>query len=362
MLLHLAIEQQRQGLSPVIASIGEPGIKEKPIENEARKVGLKVTVFRMRPGPNWHGAKKMLDYSLKGRFDIIHSHGYKGNILFGFMPAKVRKKPLVSTLHGWTSIGGNPFSKMRLYEWMDSQSLRFIDKVVLVNAGMLKNETLAKLKSTGKVTVIDNGIPAIAGDTMNSTTIDSDIVSFCQKACVIGAIGRYSHEKGFDTLILAFRKLKGRCPKAKLLLIGDGSLRHEYKKLAEKHKIDGAIMFTGYRQNAWQYMTLINVLCMPSRTEGLPITLLEGMRAKVPIVATTVGGIPNVIAHKKTGILVAPDDVDALAQAISNLQELNGDAMKYAQNAYLKFLASYSSTTMANKYLQVYRSLDRLSI
>jgi len=131
MLLHLIDEQKKLGLKPVLLSIGRKGIAEKPIEIEASKREIEVHKFRMRSGPNIVWAIKILLFAQKNAFDLMHSHGYKGNILFGFMPKPVRKLPLISTLHGWTSTTG--FSKMRVYLWLDSLSLRFIDAVVLVN-------------------------------------------------------------------------------------------------------------------------------------------------------------------------------------------------------------------------------------
>lgn len=133
MLLSLAEEQVGQGLEPIIASIGEPGIKEKPLEIEAKKRGLRVKRFRMRPGPNFLGAVEILRFARQEGCELLHSHGYKGNILFGLLPRCMRQIPLIGSLHGYTSTTG--FNKMRVYEWLDSLSLRFLDQVVLVNGG-----------------------------------------------------------------------------------------------------------------------------------------------------------------------------------------------------------------------------------
>ena len=110
MLLNLVEEQIRQGLSPVIASIGGVQSGEKPLELEAHKRGFPLKIFRMRPGPNLIGAMEILKYAKSTRCDLLHSHGYKGNILFGFLPKKIRRLPLVATLHGWTSAGNYLFT------------------------------------------------------------------------------------------------------------------------------------------------------------------------------------------------------------------------------------------------------------
>ena len=156
MLLALVEEQIKLGLQPVIASIGEKVIEPKPLEVAARQKGFAVEVFQMFPGPNVAGAMKILRYAWRNHFDIIHSHGYKSNVLFGFLPRSIRKLPMVTTHHGYTSTIG--FTKNRIYEWLDSIGLRFIDEVVLVNRGMLANPKIRKFKRV-KFRVVDNGIP-----------------------------------------------------------------------------------------------------------------------------------------------------------------------------------------------------------
>ena len=122
MLLNLMGEQVALGLTPILVSIGDPGVAEKPLEAEAKRRGLRVEMFRMRPGPNILGAFEIMRFARGERAELLHSHGYKGNILFGFLPRFVRRMPMVTTLHGWTWSGG--MTRMLLYEWLDSQSPR----------------------------------------------------------------------------------------------------------------------------------------------------------------------------------------------------------------------------------------------
>ena len=131
---------------------------EKPLEIEARQRDFPVKTFRMRPGPNFIGAWKILNYAKSIDCHLLHSHGYKGNILFGFIPKKIRHLPLITTLHGWTS-SGTTFSRMRLYEMLDSWSLSRMDAVVLVNEGMLAHPRLAG-RNNVNFHIVNNGISA----------------------------------------------------------------------------------------------------------------------------------------------------------------------------------------------------------
>lgn len=367
MLLNLAAEQMAMGLEPVIGSIGEKHIAEKPIETEAVKKGLKVVKFRMLPGPNLPGMLRVLRYAQKNRFDILHSHGYKGDVALGFLPKSFRKTPLVSTLHGWTSTGG--FSKNGVYEWLQRKSLKRIDAVVLVNQGMLSNPRLGKLKGVN-FHIVNNGIPLAPPTTRpldHSTTrpinhltnqpfdsIDQTIPSFCQGGFTIGAIGRLSTEKGFRYLIEAFSLLSKEIPDARLVIIGEGYERELLESLAAKLKISDKALLPGYRPEARKYLPCFSVFVISSLTEGLPITLLEAMEARVHVVATAVGGIPEVLDRGNCGILVPPGDPLHLADGILSIYRKNAENSDVANKAFDQVLKNYSSKSMAQKYAELY--------
>jgi hypothetical protein len=103
MLLALVAEQIRQGLAPMILSAGDPGIDDKPLETEARRLGLPVTAWRMRPGLNLREAWRIATWARSGRYQVLHAHGYKFNILLALLPRRVRGRDsvFVTTLHGY---------------------------------------------------------------------------------------------------------------------------------------------------------------------------------------------------------------------------------------------------------------------
>ncbi len=355
MLLNLVEEQLQHGVQPVVASIGDPGVKEKALEIEARKRGLPLKIFRMRPGLNIKGIKQLLNFCENEDFDLIHSHGYKGNVLLGPLPKLFRKKPMLSTVHGWTTSSG--LSKMRLYEWLDAMSLRFVDGVVLVNKGMLQNSRLKRLNQK-KLFVVDNGIPVNPPDSGRLKPLDSDIVEFCQDGFVVGSIGRYAAEKGFDILLRAFCLLLKQVSKAKLLLIGEGGMRLQYETIIAENDLTDRVMLTGYRSQAWQYLDLMQVYVISSLTEGLPITLLEAMRSKIPVIATRVGGIPDVLKNGDFGTIVSPMSVTELVTAILNCFLNREKISGQIDCAYQRFHQNYSCRKMFLKYNAIYKSIS----
>lgn len=354
MLLNLMQEQVELGLEPILASIGRPDIAEKPIEAEARRRNLAVRPFRMKPGPNWRGRREILEFAREEGVDLIHTHGYKGNILFSLMPRSFRQIPIVTTVHGYTWTGG--ITRMLFYQKLDALCLRFSDQVVLVNQGMTAHPFLRGKKLPFEV--IENGIavsrrpePAGTGE------LRSDILDFAGKGFTIAAVGRLSREKGFDRLIEAVAGLVADGKDVRLVIMGDGYLKGELFLKVNELGIGDRVMFSGYVDGAGRYLPHFDLFAMPSLTEGLPMVLLEAMTAEVPIVATYVGGIPEVLDQGEAGILVGAGDVKALKAGIEEVMDKPEAAARRAAYALARVRKFYSSRAMAERYLKVYADL-----
>jgi glycosyltransferase involved in cell wall biosynthesis len=352
-LLHLMTEQRRMGVHPVLASIGIPSDGEKPLEVKAQQCGLEVIPFRMRPGPNWAGAMTILRYAWQEEIDVLHSHGYKGNILFGLLPQLLRRLPLVSTLHGWTSVGGG-FSRMGLYEWLESVSLRFVDRVVLVNEGMREYSRLTKLPRK-KLAVVENGIP-FPVDTF-AKVLDPKILDFTRNRFTFGAIGRLSQEKGFDILLEALAGLLRNSSDVQLVILGEGGERPLLEEKVKKHLLEERVLLPGFVAEAKDYLPFFDAFVMSSLTEGLPMVLLEAMAAGIPIVATRVGGIPKALGDGKGGWLVDAGDAVSLKKAMISIVRESESTKKSVEWAGRHVRERYSSRAMAEAYQRIYDTL-----
>jgi glycosyltransferase involved in cell wall biosynthesis len=382
-LLNLVAEQIELGLDPIIASIGEKHIPEKPLETEAIKRGFNVKKFRMRAGPNCLGALKILRFAHQESFDLMHSHGYKGNILFGFLPKKIRKIPLIATLHGWTST--NSFTRIKLYEWLDGKSLRFIDAVVLVSEAM-KSHPKFKGRKGINFHVIPNGIPIPDTQYDNSTNqlfndssnlrfdhltnkhfdestnqrLDENIIDFCKKAYTIGSIGRLSPEKGYGNLIEAVKIVSDDGIDISLVIIGEGEERETLENKVRELGLQGRVILPGYLREAKRYLSCFKVFALSSLTEGLPITILEAMREGVPILSTIVGGVPEALDHGKAGVLVGTSNARDLTQGILRLHD-NPELGKHMAEIAKKIVFQiYSSQRMTIEYLKIYKHITKI--
>jgi glycosyltransferase involved in cell wall biosynthesis len=357
MLLSLVQEQLKQGLEPMILSAGEPGIDEKPIEAEARNKGLPITPWRMKPGLNLKESWKILKWAKGNGYDLLHSHGFKFNVLLGIYPEKFRRIPMTATLHGY--VHAPRFSKLWLYECLDRLAIRRMSGVVLVAEAMKKE--FSESLSAERTEVISNGLNIPELEELSSAPLDGPLESFVDTHDpIILGVGRLSKEKGFDRLIEAFPTIKKKYPKAGLVIVGEGTLRKSFERLVQDLGVKESVLMPGYCNKVPALLARSRVVVMPSLTEGLPITLLEAMALKTPVIATAVGEIPKVLGNGSGGELLKDGNPETIVQAIGTyLSDTKGHSRQIVW-ACQTIRERYSSETMADRYLDFYnRALKR---
>lgn len=343
MLLSLVQEQLRHGLEPVILSAGEMGVAEKPFEAEAMRRGLPVIIWRMKPGLNLRAGREIAAWANANEFSILHSHGYKFNILIGLLSRKQRTVKFVSTIHGYTE--ASVFSKLFVYKVIDCVLSYRPDRVVVVSAGLKKS-----LLSKNNIQFIPNGI-----------NVDENNADWFAPATHIGpyiaVVGRLSIEKAVDRAIAAFARIVSQYPDYSLVIVGDGPEKKRLKMVAIDFGISERIVFTGYSDCADVYIRNADALLISSQTEGLPLTLLEAMFYKTPTVSTPVGEIPSVLGRGDFGYLSSDLTESSIAQALVKLLGNPVQASEKAELAYARLLDEYTSDKMNKRYYALYQEI-----
>lgn len=346
MLLNLMLEQVKLGLRPVLLSIeSELEIADNELVKAAAGLGLNVTRINLHRGYNRDDAYEIIEYAKAGGFDIIHSHGYKSNILLGFLSVKCRVIPVVVTAHGWTSV--RVFTRIWLYSLLDKLAIRRLDAVAYVNP--LSKNVIRHKKSY----IVENGIPVIDFSIINNT--DECLLRRDKHEFIIGTILRLSEEKGVIYLLEAAKQLIADGYNIKVVIIGDGPLRAEFQSYISNNNMENTIHLLGYRSNANRYLKSFDIFVLPSLTEGLPITMLEAMQSETPIIATKVGAIPYVLDYGKYGVIVnhssSTELVNSIKESINNRHKFQ----EVAKMAKQHVIEKYSSHKMATKYLDLYK-------
>jgi glycosyltransferase involved in cell wall biosynthesis len=177
------------------------------------------------------------------------------------------------------------------------------------------------------------------------------------EAPLVGTVGRLAEVKQQGVLIRAFAQTLPAFPTARLVLVGDGPLSAELKGLAASLGLGGAVLFAGYRPDPERFLAAMDVFVLPSRAEAMPLVIPEAWAAGLPVVASRVGGIPELVENGKTGLLVEPGDVDGLAARLRYLLADPSAARALAQAGRELAGARYDLTVMARAYDRTYREL-----
>lgn len=287
----------------------------------------------------------------KERPYIVHIHSSKAGFI-GSLAARFARIPkIIFTAHGWPHNESRPEWQriiFRVFEWC---TIFFSTKTIAVSETMHAQAPDIFLRN--KVVTIKNGVEpfSLYGKDNARATLK---LPFASHAFVFGTIAELHKNKGLDILIRAFGQVHKFYPEIRLCIIGEGEGRASLEKLIAQEKLTSHITLLGNIPNAKEYLKAFTVFVLPSRTEALGYVLLEAGIAKVPTIASRVGGIPEIIEHQKTGLLVSKEDVRecnlALLFALTHKQEME----TYAKNLHEKVLREYSKKEMLEKIFTLY--------
>jgi glycosyltransferase involved in cell wall biosynthesis len=352
MLLSLVKEQITMGLEPTILSAGELGIPDKPFEVEAKRLGLSLKIWRMKPGFNLKEARKIVHWARHNSIELFHSHGYKFNILLGLL-GNGRNVPMISTLHGY--VHAPKFSKLWLYELVDRLAIRRMDAVVLVGDAM-KRELPNSLISSPKTHTIRNGVCIEDIQAKAKERPPEHIAEFIARhEPIILGVGRLSREKGFSYLVKAFESIRAKRPQAGLLIVGEGSRRAILESAVSRSALTESVLIPGFCCNIPALMSKASILVIPSLTEGLPITLLEAMAIRLPIISSAVGEIPFVLAEGTCGYLVYDVTANNLSLVIDGAINDQEKTLEQRDRAFSRLSSVFSAQAMAEQYQTIYQ-------
>jgi glycosyltransferase involved in cell wall biosynthesis len=352
-LLNLMDAQRDIGLNSSLLSLGNMDSGLKTVEIESINRGLNVKTSRFKDGPNIKGAFEILNIARQMGTDIIHSHGYKGNILLGLLPHRIRNIPVITTIHGWTAT--RLLSKMKIYEFIDALAMKNLECIVGVSES-ISSRRMIKYFGIHPV-IINNGIKPIEFEKGIFEHTFPVLADESRNKFKVLAIGRLSPEKGFDILIHAVASLVSENIAMSLVIIGEGEEKFRLERLISQLNLKDTVHLIGYLPKAYSYLADFDAFVLSSLTEGLPITILEAMQAEVPIVATRVGEIPVLLENGDLGELVRPNKSSDLSRAIKRVYDNRKIAKESAKKARQKALINYGVENMAMKYHGLYKRI-----
>ena len=298
---------------------------------------------------------KLANVIRREKFDIVHTHLRYASIIGAFM-AKIAPIPfLISTRHHTdTSYRYQP----RYIQILEYIATHNTDHHIAVSEKAKRVMVEKEQVHPKKITVIHNGIHLSKFDQSSFVKENSKLKQefFPEGVRVVGNVGSLDPVKGQSYLLRAAAKVVAKCPDVRFIIIGQGALRGELEALTRKLGLESYVVFTGHRYDVPQLLKFFDVYVHPSIEESFGIAVIEAMAASKPVVASKVGGIPEIVVDGVTGILVPPEDSDSLADAI--LQCLSNPVLseQMGYEGRKRVEAHFTIEQTVAKYQEVYRT------
>ena len=286
--------------------------------------------------------------------DIIYAHSSKAGALARIADLGINNKVIYNP-HGWAFNMQQSAKKKEMYKWVERISAHFCDKIVCISDAERESALREKICNSTKLQVIYNGIDL--EEIKNAKSKTREELGIPEDAFVVGQVGRLSEQKAPDTFVKAAKSIKEKIPNAYFILVGDGELRGQIKKMIHEEGLDDSFLITGWVDNTAAYMKIMNTGTLLSRWEGFGLVIPEYMACGVPVVATDVDAIPDIISNLKNGLLAKSDDFGVIATDIINLNHDNVLATRLKNNAQNIVKEKYNIQRVVNSTTKLYRQL-----
>ncbi len=331
-------------------------------EKKLTEAGIKINPVSMTNRYNLGIISRLKKIIKTKEVQIVHSQGGRADF-FARIAARISNVPIIISSMAML-VEGYDVSILRkgLYVSIDRLTERWVNKFTVLSEAMRRSLIERHKIPPENIVKIYNGIeieeynPDLKELRNKKLEVRREL-GLKNDVPVIGAIGRLVWQKGFEYLIRAAPEVLKKCPEARFLIVGEGSLKNKLILTSEKLNVADRIIFTGFRTDIKEILASIDVLAMPSLLEGLPMVLLEAMAMAKPIVATRIDGVIEVLENSKTGLLVPAKNSHALAEAIVGILNDQAKANFLGQNAREAAKEKFSVKKMVKQIELAYEKL-----
>ncbi len=279
---------------------------------------------------------------------ILHTHLLHADLYGLYAAGKAGIRCAVSTRHN-----DNPFRRNPILRWVNRRAMRRARRVIAISGALARFVSEVEGIEAERIVTIHYGLDPLA--VPHTDRASARAALGCDgSGPVIGFFGRLVRQKGVDSLLRAFARVNRLFPAARLVIVGDGEERSGLEALARDLDLGGTVNFAGWIEDAPRLMTACDLIVMPSRWEGFGLVALEAMSAACPLVASQVSALPEIVVDGETGLLVPPEDPDALAEAVGCLLADPARAAAMGRAGYERLVSDFSVEKMVRATLDVY--------
>ena len=321
-----------------------------PLFHKARDAGLPAVPLKIRSEMDILAIMQLAQAMKRYKCRLVHFHDAH-SVAVGSAAAALAKVPLrVVSRRVDFPLRKNFLSRIKYNKDIDeiiavSQDI----KRVLVSGGI----------NSRKVTVIPDGIDFLPFEEAVPSDFLRKELAFSPDDYLVGIVAHLADHKGHKYLIRASKILREKAPGIKVIIVGEGPMRLELDRLAKEIKVEDMVFFLGFREDVPRILASLDLFVLSSYLEGLGSSILDAMACRLPVVATQVGGIPEVVIPGETGLLVPPRNSKALANAIIKIYENKEMALSLGKKGYELVHKKFSAEGMAAKIILEYEHLAR---
>ena len=348
-LISLIENLDRLQFDPIVLSFSDG-----PMIDRLHALGVENYVIPTEKAFDFAVFKKVRSLLEENAIDVIHAHGTRAftNVIWA---ARVLRIPVVYTVHGW-SFHDDQNSIVKLIRvWSERFLVRQAQQTISVS---LSDQLTGKKRfGTFDSIIINNGIDL---EKFNKNLPTKDIraeYGIEKEALVIGYILRITHQKNPIGMVEAFCQALKQFKDMRLLMIGEGDMKAQVLSRVKELGIEKYVHFDNFRQDVPDILKAIDIYCLPSLWEGLPIGLLEAMAMGKAVIATNVNGSREMVVHGENGLLIEPKDTSALADAIVQLHQQPALREKLQTQARRTVDERYNAKCMTQTVETVYQQI-----
>lgn len=338
--LFLVKELQKKGY-PVLFVV-QP---ESPLHQIASEAGLPVLPLQMKSELDFGAIFRLGRAMKRQKCRLAHFHDAHG-VSVGAAAARRADVPL-------RFISRRVDFPLKKSSFSRRKYTKDVDAIIAISEGVKKVLLNSGIPSS-LIHVIPSGIDFSPFEEVISRDFLRREFSFAPDDFLVGIVAALEDHKGHIYLIQASKILKDQAPKIKIIVVGTGSLRMELDRQAHEMGVDDIVFFLGFREDVPRILASLDLFVLSSHLEGLGSSMLDAMASRLPVVATQAGGIPEVVIHDDTGLLVPPRNSEALAQSILRLYRDRNLAARLGQRGYEVVHQKFSAEAMAGKIIDLY--------
>jgi glycosyltransferase involved in cell wall biosynthesis len=326
-------------------------------ENQMRVKTFKNLVQPLHPVKDILAVVDLIFFLRKKRYHIVHTHNSKAGFV-GRLAAKITCIPVViHTVHGFAFHDQEPVWRQSLFRNLEKFASHMCDKMIFISQPLVDWALREKIVlRRDKIAKVYSGIDLdrfrpVTEDEKNRIREKWDLG---HDDVVIGIVSKLWEGKGHETLIRAFKEVKKDIKKARLIIVGEGPLDRMLHDLVDRLGLSDSVLFTGFQMDVAAIISSFDVAVLPSYFEGMGRVLLEAMAMEKPVVASRVGGIPDLVKDNVNGLLITPGDAKGLADALKKLLNDKGLANIMGREGRKRINDKFSADAMVRSISDIY--------